>query len=102
VFKKFNQYIKDLISDRTEEIGRKILYNNKRYRELNLRIIEVQQALTKNLPPQAHSLVNYYDEAEAEQDSILTITMYRQGFMDGVNSTKLLTRYEIMHRFFSK
>jgi hypothetical protein len=46
MLKKFSQYFKDLIYDRTEEIGQKILYNNKRYRELSSQIIEVQQALT--------------------------------------------------------
>ena len=48
MLKKFNQYFKDLIFDRTEEIGQKILFNNKRYRELNSQIIEVQQALMEN------------------------------------------------------
>jgi hypothetical protein len=96
MLKKFNQYFNELISDRTEEIGQKILYHNKRYRELNLQIIEVQHALMENLSAESQPLVNSYDEAEAEQDAILTLIMYSQGFMDGVKSTKLLTRFGII------
>lgn len=102
MLKKFNQYFKDLIFDRTEEIGQKILYNNKRYRELNSQIIEVQKAIMENLPPQSQSLVFKYEEAEAEQDGITMSAMYRQGFMDGVTSTKLLERYGTIHRFFRR
>lgn len=97
MLKKFNRYFKDLIYDRTEEISQKILFNNKRYRELSSEIIEVQQTLIDNLPPRLQPLVNRYDEAEAEQDSIAMTAMYRQGFMDGVKSTKLITRYGIIH-----
>ena len=97
MLKKFNRYFKDLIGDRTEEIGQKILFHNKRYRELSLEIIEVQHALIDNLPPQLQSLVNRYDEVEAEQDGITMTVMYRQGFMDGVKTAKLVTRWEIMH-----
>jgi hypothetical protein len=102
MLKKFNQYFKDLILDRTEEIGQKILLNNKRYRELNSQIIEVQKAITESLPPQLQSLVFRYDEVEAEQDGITMTAMYRQGFMDGVKSTKLIKRYGTIHKFFRK
>jgi hypothetical protein len=63
-------------------------------------ILEAQQALTDNLPPQLQPLVNRYDEAE--QDGIAMMTMYRQGFMDGVKSTKLIRRYGTIHKFFRK
>jgi hypothetical protein len=102
MLKKFNQYFKDLIYDRTEEISEKILFNNKRYRELNSQIIEVQKAITESLPPQLQSLVFKYDEAEAEQDGITMTAMYRQGFMDGVKSTKLIKRYGTIHKIFRK
>lgn len=93
MLKKFNQYFKELICDRTEEISEKLLFNNKRYRELSTQIIEFQKAITENLPPQLQSLVFKYDEAEAEQDGITMTAMYRQGFMDGVKSTRLIKRY---------
>jgi hypothetical protein len=102
MLKKFNQYFKDLILDRTEEIGQKILFNNKRYRELNSQIIEVQKTIMENLPPQSQSLVFRYDEAESEQDGIVITTMNRQGFLDGVKSTKLIKRYGTIHKFFRK
>jgi hypothetical protein len=102
MLKKFNQYFKDLIFDRTEEIGQKIIFNNKRYRELNTQIIEVQKAIMESLPPQSQSLVYKYDEAESEQDGIVITTMYRQGFMDGVKSTKLIKRYGTIHKFFRR
>ncbi len=102
MLKKFDQYFKDLIFNRTEEIGQKILFNNKRYRELNSEIIEVQKAIMENLPPQSQSLVYRYEEAESEQSGIVITAMYRQGFMDGVKSTKLITRYRIIHKFFRK
>ncbi len=57
MLKKFNRYFKDFILNRTEEISKKILYNNKRYRELNLQIIDLQHTLTDNLPPQLQPLV---------------------------------------------
>ncbi len=97
MLKKFNRYFKDLIGARTEEIGQKILFHNKRYRELSSEIIEVQHALIDNLPPRLQSLVNRYDEAEAEQDCITMTAMDRQGFMDGVKSAKLITGHGIMH-----
>jgi hypothetical protein len=62
MLKKFNQYFKDLIFDRTEEISQKILFSNKRYRKLPSQIIEVQHVLTDNLPLQLQPLVNRYDE----------------------------------------
>lgn len=98
MLKKFNRYFKDFIFDRTEEISEKILFNNKRYRELTSQIIEVQHELTNNLPPQLQFLVNRYDEAEAEQNGIAMTAMYRQGFMDGVKSTKLIVRYGMIHK----
>ncbi len=93
MLKKLNHYFKGLIFDRTEEIGQKILSADKRYRELNSQIIEVQRALMKNLPPQSQSLVYQYDEAEAEQDSIVIRAMYRQGFIDGLKLTKLINEF---------
>jgi uncharacterized protein YyaL (SSP411 family) len=92
MLKKFNEYFKNLIMDRTEEIGQKILLNNKRYRELNTRIIEAQNALLENLPPQSKSLVFNYDEAESEQDDIVIMTTYRQGLIDGLRYAKLLDK----------
>jgi hypothetical protein len=53
MLKKHNQYIKDLISARTEEIIGKISCTNKRYRELVAEISEVQRTLTERLPPSA-------------------------------------------------
>jgi septation ring formation regulator EzrA len=46
MLKKHNQYIKDLISARTEEVIQKISRTNKRYRELTAAIDEVQRELT--------------------------------------------------------
>jgi hypothetical protein len=46
VLKTHNQYFKDLISNRTEEIMQKVLFNNKRCRELAGEISDVQRALT--------------------------------------------------------
>ncbi len=77
--------------------SRLILLHNKQYRELSSEIIEVQHTLLDNLPPRLQSLVNRYDEAEAEQDTIVMIAMYRQGFMDGVKSRNLINRYGIIH-----
>ncbi len=102
MLKKLNHYFKGLIFDWTEEIGQKILSNDKRYRELNSQIIEVQRALMKNLPPQSQPLVYQYDEAEAKQDSIVIRAMYRQGFIDGLKLTKLINGYGVIHRFFGK
>lgn len=102
MLKNFNQYFKDLIIDRTEEIAQKILFHNKRYRELNSHIIEVQKAIMESLPPQLQSLIFKYDEAEAEQNGIIMAAMYRQGFIDGVESTKLIQRYGTMHKFFRR
>jgi hypothetical protein len=70
MLKKHSQYFKEIIIDRTEEIGREILCNNQRYRELNTEICEVQQALTDNLAPQMQSLVNRYDDVESEQEGL--------------------------------
>ena len=92
MFKKFNQYLKKFIFDRTDEIEQGLLLNNKRYRELNVRIIEVQKEIMENLPPRSRSLVFQYDEAESEQDGIVIMTMYRQGFIDGVKAIKLAIR----------
>jgi hypothetical protein len=100
VLKKHNQYFKDLISDRTEEIMQKILVNNKRYQKLVIEIRDVQRALADQLPPQIQYLVDKYDEAETEQDGIVIPAMYRQGFLDGVKTTKLLTRYRAVYKFF--
>jgi hypothetical protein len=102
MLKKFNQYFKDLIYERTEEVGREILYNNKRFLELNSRIIEAQYALMENLPSQSQPLLYSYDEAETEQDGIIIETMYRQGLIDGIKLAKLLNRYGIIHKFFGK
>jgi tRNA/tmRNA/rRNA uracil-C5-methylase (TrmA/RlmC/RlmD family) len=102
MLKKHNQYFKELIIDRTEEIGREILCNNQRYRELNTEICEVQQALTDNLVPQMQSLVNRYDDVESEQEGIVSAIMYRQGLIDGIKLAKLVNRYGIIHKFFGK
>jgi len=93
MLKKFNHYFKAFISDRTEEISEKILYNNRRYQELNLQIIQVQRELTDNLPPRLQPLVDRYDDAETEQDGIAMSVIYRQGFLDGVQSVKLIKRF---------
>jgi formate dehydrogenase maturation protein FdhE len=89
MLKWLNHYVKEFIDDRTEEVYRKVLLNNKRYLELTSQIIQVQQELQNNLPPQLQSLVNQYDEAEAEQDGIVISLMYRQGFFDGARARRL-------------
>ena len=94
MLKKFNYYCKNLIYARAEEIGREILIKDKRYRELNKEIIEIQHALMDNLPLESRALVFRYDEAEAEQDGILTVEMYRQGFLDGVRCMKIVGKVE--------
>jgi tRNA/tmRNA/rRNA uracil-C5-methylase (TrmA/RlmC/RlmD family) len=96
MLKRHSQYFEELIFDRTGEIGTEILFNNQRYRELNTEICQVQQALTENLAPQLQTLVDRYDDAEAEQDSIVSTTMYRQGLIDGMKLAG------IIHRFFGK
>jgi hypothetical protein len=96
MLKRHSQYFEEFIFDRTGEIGEEILFNNQRYRELNTEIVEVQHALTANLSPQLQSLVDRYDDAEAEQDSIVSTTMYRQGLIDGIKLTGMI------HKFFGK
>jgi hypothetical protein len=102
MLKKHNQYIKDLISARTEEIIRKISCTNKRYRELVQEISEVQRELTEQLPPPAQNLVDSYEEADSEQEAIMIPAVYRQGFLDGVKAARLLTRYGVVHKFFGR
>jgi hypothetical protein len=53
------------------------LCKNQRYRELNSKIIKIQDALTANLSPQLQSLVNTYDDVESEHECIVRETMYR-------------------------
>lgn len=101
MLKRLNQYFKDLIYERTEEIGREILYKNKRFMETNSRIIEAHHALMENLPSKSQPLLQSYDEAETEQDGIIIETMYRQGLIDGIKLGKLLNRYGI-YKFFRK
>jgi hypothetical protein len=55
-------------------------------------MIEVQNALMENLPPQSKSLVFNYDEAESEQDGIVIMTTYQQGLIDGKRYAKLLDK----------
>ncbi|HEY8500871.1 MAG TPA: hypothetical protein VIL89_09655 [Clostridia bacterium] len=95
MLKWLNHYFKEFIADRTEEICRKVLLNHKRYRELTSQIIQAQQELQSNLPPQLQPLVNKYDEAEAEQDSIVMSLMYRQGFFDGVRAVRMMERNKV-------
>jgi hypothetical protein len=90
MLKWLNHYVKEFIVDRTEEVWRKVLLNNKRYQELTSQIIQVQQELLNNLPQQLQQLVNRYDEAEAEQDGIVMSLMYRQGFFDGVRAVRMM------------
>lgn len=92
MLKSFNRYFKDFINDRTEEIYRKILLKDKHYLELTSQIVEVQYRLMDDLPHELQSLVNRYDEAEAEQDGIAMPLMYGQGFIDGVRFTRLIDR----------
>jgi formate dehydrogenase maturation protein FdhE len=90
MLKWLNHYVKEFIDDRTEEVYRKVLLNNKRYLELTSQIIQVQQELQNNLPPGLQSLVNRYDEAEAEQDGLMMSLMYRQGFFDGAKAVRMM------------
>jgi hypothetical protein len=92
MLKGHNQYFKGYIIDRTEEIGQEILVNNQRYRELNTEISEVQQALADNLSPQLQPLLGRYDNAEAEQDSVIIEIMYQQGLIDGLKLAKLASK----------
>jgi hypothetical protein len=52
--------------------------------------------LTENLAPQLQFWVDRYDDAVAEQDGIVSETMYRQGLIDGIKLTGMI------HRFFGK
>ncbi|NLW46670.1 MAG: hypothetical protein GXY86_04965 [Firmicutes bacterium] len=90
MLKWLNHYVKEFIVDRTEEVYRKVLLNNKRYLELTSQIIQVQHELLNNLPPELKPLVNQYDEAEAEQDGLMMSLMYRRGFFDGVRTGRLM------------
>jgi hypothetical protein len=102
MLKKHNQYIKDLISARTEEVIQKISRTNKRYRELATAIGEAQRELTDQLPPPAQTLVDSYEEADSEQEAIMIPAVYRQGFLDGVKAARLLTRYGVVHKFLGR
>jgi hypothetical protein len=102
VLKTHNQYFKDLISNRTEEIMQKILFNNERCRELAGEIRETQQAPKDYLAPEFQDLVDRYEEAESEQEAIVIPAVYRQGFLDGVKAAQILARYGMVHKFFGK
>jgi len=95
MLKWLNPYFKEFIAARTEEIYHKVLFKHKRYLELTSRIIQVQQELQSNLPPQLQPLVNQYDEAEAEQDGIVMSLMYRQGFFDGVRAVRMMEKNKV-------
>jgi hypothetical protein len=92
MLKWLNHYVKEFIGDRTEEVYRKVLLNNKRYRGLTSQIIQVQHELQNNLPPQLQPLVNRYDEAEAEQDGLMMSLMHRQGLFDGARAVRMIKR----------
>jgi hypothetical protein len=96
MMKRHSQYFKEFIFDRTGEIGEEILIKNQRYRDLNTEICQVQRVLTENLAPQLQFWVDRYDDAVAEQDGIVSETMYRQGLIDGIKLTGMI------HRFFGK
>jgi hypothetical protein len=102
MLKKHNQYIKDLISARTEEVIQKISCTNKRYRELAAAIGEVQRELTDQLPAPAQNLVDSYEEADSEREAIVIPAVYRQGFLDGVKAARLLIRYGVVHKLFGR
>jgi hypothetical protein len=96
MLKKYDQYFKEFILARTDEIVAEILLSNQRYRELNDEICQVQHELAANLAPQLQSLLDRYENAEAEHDGVISTAMYRQGLLDGVKLAKLINHHGLV------
>ena len=79
-----NNYLKDFVMMRTDEIGSNVLAKHAEYQELSEALKSKLNEILKYVPEDRRHLVFDYEEKEQAQLALSVEIMYRQGLADGV------------------
>lgn len=77
------EYFKDFVENRVEELSRKA-DKNRKCRYLSIRIKELQDEIVSRLGKEHSHLLFEYEEAQTHREAITLKILYRQGLLDGI------------------
>lgn len=88
--RRLKKYLKDFISERSDDVAAKICYSNKKYKALNMELDEIQKEFTQELTEDAQRLTLKIEELQTAQSSIMFDGLYKQGLLDGVRIARTI------------
>ncbi|HHV19799.1 MAG TPA: hypothetical protein GXZ27_13345 [Thermoanaerobacterales bacterium] len=86
----FHTAFKEMIIERTYEIGNKILIKNKERRDIEEKIYELYSEIEKLLPDDMKNLIFKHEELVNSNGALTEKIVYEQGLRDGVELIKIL------------
>lgn len=85
-----NEYLKDFISERSDDISGEICCSNRDYMALNMQLDEMQKEFTQELTEKAQRLTLKIEELQTNQSSIMFDGLYKQGLLDGIRIARTI------------
>jgi hypothetical protein len=90
MFRNFEDSLYKFIADRVDEIGRKFVIQNKKYKELANTSIQVHCQIRNNLPEHLTGLIGEYETINASMQCISEEIIYKQGLLDGIRVKRIV------------
>lgn len=90
--KSIYRILRDMVSERTDEIVNSIARKNKTYKALSEEVSTAFLAVSHGLPSQEKKNLNKYQDAVEQREIIALKAIYQQGFMDGIRVSNLFNK----------
>lgn len=87
--KSIYRILRDMASERTDEIVNNIARKNKIYKTLSEEASDAFLAVTHSLSVQGKENLNKYQDAVEQREIIAQKALYQQGFIDGIRISNL-------------
>ena len=94
----FNDYFKVILRERVSDIGNSIAEDNKEYRELSRRIIELENKLLGLLNEQSRVDFDEYVEVHQRRCALMQDCMYCMGFADSMELLRNIVGLEMCNK----
>lgn len=90
MIKNIIRLIWDLTGSRTDEIENDLAKNNREFKDLTLKIIDLLDLINKSSSPENHKLLEELEDLRTKRDSIVSEAIYRKGLCDGIKIENVL------------
>ena len=90
MIKSILRLIQDFIENRSDEIENGLAKNNREFKDLTLKIIDLLNKIIKTSSPDNQLLLEELDDLRTQRDSIVTEAIYKKGLCDGIKIESII------------